>query len=63
MAIGRDKKTGIADDSRRVKGFALDKLNLRCLMTYRQRNREGRGLGTVELSGQAGPKTSLGSQF
>ena len=30
--------------------LALDKLNLRCLVTYRWKNQEGRGAGTSELS-------------
>lgn len=44
------KKTGIVDDLQRGETFALDKLNLRCLVTYRWKNQEGRGVGTSELS-------------
>ena len=57
------KKPGIAYGSRRVKSFALHRLNLRYLVTHRWRNQEGKEVGLSELSRQSGVKMSLGNQF
>lgn len=37
------KKTGMANDSRRVRSFSLDKLNVRCLVTQTEKSGRQRG--------------------